>query len=48
MVELIPLALVGLLCWYWWNQGKRIHRERREREEREERAAGEKQGVDQP
>ena len=45
MVELIPLALVGLLCWYWWNQGKRIHQERREREEREAR---EKTGADQP
>jgi hypothetical protein len=32
MVELIPLALIGLLCWYWWRQGTRLRLEREARE----------------
>jgi len=37
MVELIPLALVGLLCWYWWNQGKKLHQKRQEQEQQKHR-----------
>ena len=33
MAELIPLALVGLLCGYWWHQGKKLHRQRQQQED---------------
>lgn len=36
MVELILLAVIGLLCWYWWTQGTRIRREREQAEAQQE------------